>query len=90
MFEPTDADVVALFARLRWKMLRGVLRSSGAQKWAVIVGMIASVLVGAVAAVAVFVAGRRSDDLDTLFVTVTTGSPFSRSRFNFHISEPMP
>ena len=74
MFEPTDARVVALFARLRWKMLRGALHSNGTQKWAVIVGMVASVLVGAVAAVMVFVAGRTSDDLDAVFVTVTTGS----------------
>ena len=42
MFEPTDAGVVALFARLRWKMLRGVLRSNGAQKVAVVIGLIAS------------------------------------------------
>ena len=74
MFEPTDAGVVALFARLRWKMLRGVLHSNGAQKWAVIMGMVASVLVGAVGAVMVFVAGRTSDDLDAVFVMVTTGS----------------
>jgi ABC-2 type transport system permease protein len=70
----SDAAVIALFARLRWKMLRGVLASDGAQKWAVAIGLIAAALVGAIAAAVVFVIGRTSDDLDTLFVSVTTAS----------------
>ncbi len=70
----SDVAVVALFAQLRWKMLRGALASDGAQKWAVAIGVIGSTLVGAVAAAVVFVAGRTSDNLDTVFVTVTTGA----------------
>ena len=69
-----DAEVTALFARLRWKMLRGALASDGAQKWAVAVGLIAAVLVGAIAAAMVFVVGRTTDDLLTLFVSVTTAA----------------
>ncbi len=39
----SNVAVVRLFARLRWKMLRGALNSDGAQKWAVAVGLIGSV-----------------------------------------------
>jgi hypothetical protein len=70
----SDAGVIALFARLRWKMLRGALASHGAQKWSVAIGLIAAVLVGAIAAAMVFVIGRTTDDLDTLFVSVTTAA----------------
>ncbi len=70
----SDAAVIALFARLRWKMLRGALASDGAQKWAVAIGLVAAVLVGAIAAAVVFVVGRTSDDPDTLFVSVTTAA----------------
>lgn len=68
----TNGQIVRLFVRLRWLMLRGVLAGGGAQLWAAVVGIVASVLVGTIAALAVFVAGRRSDDLDTLFVITTT------------------
>ncbi len=68
----TDTALIALFARLRWKMLRGSLTSAGAQKWAVVVGLIAAALLGTISGAAMLVAGRTSDDLDTLFVTVTT------------------
>lgn len=70
----SDVAVVALFARLRWKMLRGALASEGAQKWAVAVGIVASALVGSIAAALVFVAGRTSDNPDTIFVTATTAA----------------
>lgn len=65
--------VVRLFAGLRWKVLRGALNSEGAQKWAVAVGLVGSVLVGAVAAAVLFVTGRTVDDPDTLFVLATVG-----------------
>ncbi len=48
--------------------MRGALNSDGAQKWAVAVGLIGSVLVGAIAAGVLFVAGRTTDDPATLFV----------------------
>ena len=65
--------VVRLFAGLRWKVLRGALNSDGAQKWAVAVGLVGSVLVGAVAAAVLFVTGRTVDDPATLFVLATVG-----------------
>ena len=70
----SDAGVVALFAKLRWKMLRGALRSAGAQKWSAAIGVIGSALAGAIAAAIMFVAGRTSDDLDTVFVLATTAA----------------
>jgi len=69
----SNAAVVRLFARLRWKVLRGALRSDGAQKWAVVVGLIGSVLVGAIAAAILFGAGRTTDDPTTLFVLAAVG-----------------
>ena len=69
-----DLAICALFARIRWKMLRGVLATSGAQKASVIIGLIASVIAGVVGGVAAFVIGQTSDDLDAAFVTFPTGS----------------
>jgi ABC-2 type transport system permease protein len=63
----TDRAIVRLFVTMRWTMLRGVLRAPGPQKWAVIIGFAASVVVGTLAGVALFVAGRRTDDPATLF-----------------------
>lgn len=68
----TSLQTISLFARLRWTMLRGVLRTNGAQKWAVIVGFVASWAIGLVAGTTLLIAGRRSDDLVTLFVIATT------------------
>jgi len=69
----SNATVVRLFARLRWKVLRGALRSDGAQKWAVAIGLVGSVLVGAIAAAILFGAGRTTDDPTTLFVLAAVG-----------------
>ncbi len=68
-----NVAVVRLFTGLRWKVLRGALNSEGAQKWAVAVGLVGSVLVGAVAAAVLFVTGRTVDDPATLFVLATVG-----------------
>lgn len=65
--------VCALFARIRWKMLRGVLSTSGSQKVAVVIGLVASVIAGVVGGIAAFVVGRTSDDLDAAYVTLITG-----------------
>ena len=73
----SNLAVARLFAQLRWKVLRGALRTDGAQKWAVAVGLIGSVLVGAVAAAGLFVAGRTVDDPETLFVLATVGIAFT-------------
>jgi hypothetical protein len=67
----SSLDVARLFARLRWKVLRGALNSDGAQKWAVAIGLIGSILLGAIAAAVLFVAGRTADDPSTLFVSAT-------------------
>ncbi len=68
-----DLAVCALFVRIRWKMLRGVLTTSGSQKVAVVIGLVASVIAGVVGGVAAFVIGRTSDDLDAAYVTLITG-----------------
>ncbi len=73
----SNLAVARLFAQLRWKVLRGALNGNGAQKWAVAVGLIGSVLVGAVAAALLFVAGRTVDDPETLFVLATVGITFA-------------
>jgi hypothetical protein len=73
----SNVAVVRLFAKLRWRVLRGALNSDGAQKWAVAVGLIGSVLVGAIAAAVLFVSGRTVDDPTTLFVIATVGITFS-------------
>ena len=73
----SNVAVARLFAQLRWKVLRGALNTDGAQKWAVAVGLIGSVLVGAIAAAVLFVTGRTADDPATLFVLATVGITFS-------------
>ncbi|HUS43734.1 MAG TPA: hypothetical protein VMY16_13810 [Ilumatobacteraceae bacterium] len=67
-----DLEVCALFARVRWKMLRGVLRSSGSQKVAAVVGLVASAIAGVVGAGVAFAIGRTTDDLDAAYVTLIT------------------
>jgi hypothetical protein len=69
----TIARTVTLFSRLRWLMLRGVLRSKGAQKWAVVVGLASSLVVGTVAGTLFAVAGRRAADPATMYVIATSG-----------------
>jgi len=73
----SNLAVARLFARLRWKVLRGALNTDGAQKWAVAVGLIGSVLVGAIAAAVLFVTGRTADDPTTLFALATVGITFA-------------
>ena len=70
----SDAAVIALFARLRWVMLRGALNTRGAQQIAVIVGLIGSTVLGAGAAALVFVLGRTGDDPEAVFVAATATS----------------
>ena len=70
----SDVAVVALFARLRWVMLRSALNTRGAQQIAVIVGLIGSTLLGAGAGAVLFVAGRTADDPEAVFVGATAVS----------------
>ncbi len=62
-----------LFARLRWRLLRGVLRGQGAQKFATIVGFISAVLAGIGIGIALAVAGRQADDSASIFVLACCG-----------------
>ena len=72
----TTSGIIRLFANLRWTMLRGVLRTNGAQKWAVVIGFASSIVIGTIAGAALLVAGRRTDDPTTMFVIATTGITF--------------
>jgi ABC-2 type transport system permease protein len=55
-------QVVACFARLRWRLLRGAIRHGGAQRVAVVVGIVASVVVGLAGSVIVALAARTVAD----------------------------
>ena len=70
----SDVAVVALFARLRWLMLRGALRTGGAQQLAVIVGLIGSALAGSIGGAMLFVLGRTVVEPVPLFVGAVTGA----------------
>jgi ABC-2 type transport system permease protein len=70
----SDVAVVALFAHLRWVMLRGALRTGGAQRLAVIVGLIGSALAGAIGGAVLFTLGRTTDDPVPLFVGAVTSA----------------
>jgi ABC-2 type transport system permease protein len=72
----TTSEIITLFTHLRWTMLRGVLRTKGAQKWAVVIGFASSIVIGTIAGAALLVAGRRTDDPTTMFVISATGITF--------------
>lgn len=69
----TDADAVRQFARLRWRLLRNVLKTDGSQKWAVVLGLASALLAGVVAGVLLFAAGRSLDDPGPVFVISAVG-----------------
>lgn len=58
----SSAQVVWLFLRLRWRLLRGAIRQGGAQSVATAIGMAAAVAVGTVGSVVVAVGIRASND----------------------------
>ncbi len=64
----TDADVVLEFARLRWRLIRNILKTDGSQKWAIVLGLGSALLAGAAGGVTLAVAGNTLDDPDPLFV----------------------
>jgi hypothetical protein len=70
----SNAAVAALFVRLRWKMLRGALRSGGAQALVAGVGIVASVVVGIVGGIVAFTLGRDTTDPEALYVTAITAA----------------
>jgi ABC-2 type transport system permease protein len=69
-----DLAVVAVFVRVRWLMLRGALRTGGAQRLAVVVGLIGSTVAGVIGGAVLVVLGRTTDDPVTLFVGAVTVS----------------
>jgi hypothetical protein len=64
--------IVRQFVRLRWRSLRGASRSGGAQKWTVIIGLLASVLVGVAGGVGLAVGGQRASQPGVVFVIACT------------------
>lgn len=65
--------VIALFARLRWRLLLGALRQGGAQRVAVLIGLVASLFVGAVGSVLIAFAARVVVDPRPGFVVIPAG-----------------
>lgn len=53
-------------------MLRGSLRTEGAQRWTVMIGLMASLFLGVAGGVGLAVAGQRADDGSALFVIAAT------------------
>lgn len=57
-------------------MLRGSLRTPGAPRWTVLIGLLASVFIGVTGAVGLAVAGQLAEDGTALFVIAATGITF--------------
>jgi ABC-2 type transport system permease protein len=64
----TDASAVRQFARLRWRLLRNILRTDGSQKWAILLGLVSAVVAGVAAAILLLTAGRALDNPEPVFV----------------------
>ncbi len=69
----TDAEVIGQFARLRWRLLRSVLRSDSSQKWAVLFGLVAAVVAGVAGGLALLAAGRTLETPGPVFVITAAG-----------------
>lgn len=68
----STSTIVQEFIRLRWRALRGALRSDNAQKWTAIVGLLASVIVGIVGGIGLAVGGQTASQPAVLFVIACT------------------
>lgn len=64
----TTRGIVAFFARLRWRLLRGAIRQGGAQSIATVIGIVASMIVGTVGSVLVAAGARSTSDPETALV----------------------
>ncbi|MEM9514156.1 MAG: hypothetical protein AAGA42_04790 [Actinomycetota bacterium] len=60
--------MLTLFARLRWRTIAGALRADGSQRWAVLIGLGAALVAGAIGGGVIAVAGRGADDPRALFI----------------------
>jgi hypothetical protein len=67
----TASRTIRLFALLRWRLLRGILRSEGSQKYGVMIGFAAALAAGLAIGIALAVAGHQDDD--SIFVLTTVG-----------------
>ena len=66
-------ETVALFARLRWRLLRGAIRQGGAQSFATVIGLVAACAVGLIGSVVIAVGTRSADDAEPLLVLFPVG-----------------
>ncbi len=69
----TDAGAIRLFARLRWRLLGNVLKTSGSQKWAIVLGLASALVAGMAGGVVMMAAGRTLDDPAPVFVIAAVG-----------------
>ncbi len=69
----TDADAVRQFARLRWRLLRSIMRTGGSQRLATVFGLASAVVAGAVGGLLLLVVGRTLDDPAPVFVISAVG-----------------
>ena len=60
--------VLTLFARLRWRTIAGTVRGEGSQRWAILIGLAAALVAGALGGGIIAVAGRSADDPRSLFI----------------------
>ncbi|MGB3737390.1 MAG: hypothetical protein WA964_20720 [Ilumatobacter sp.] len=58
----STTSIISLFARLRWRLLRGTIRSGGAQSVASVIGFIAAAGVGTIGSILIAVGLRSTDD----------------------------
>lgn len=64
----STGSIVAFFARLRWRLLRGAIRQGGAQSVATVIGLAAAVIVGTIGSVLVAAGARSTSDPETALV----------------------
>jgi hypothetical protein len=68
--------MIRQFARLRWRLLRGSIRSAGQQRWSVIVGIISAAVVGLMFGVALAAAGQKPATASDTYVVLFTALAF--------------
>ncbi|MFK7919746.1 MAG: hypothetical protein AB8G14_16845 [Ilumatobacter sp.] len=66
-------EIVTLFARLRWRLLRGSIRQGGAPSIATVVGLAGAVVVGTVGSVLVAIGARSTSDREAALVLFPVG-----------------
>lgn len=66
---PTSTrQIVSLFTRLRWRLLRGAIRQGGAQSIATVIGLGVAIGVGTIGSILVVITARFADDPRTVLV----------------------